>query len=636
MREFTLLSLPDSSPGGIMTEEYFRTLSKSDYRNARSCPTKLYYRELRYPSARDGDEYQALLAEGGYMVEELAKLRYPEGITLEFKPDVRDAAAETAAYLERENVTLFGATLLAGRRMAKVDILEKRGNAIRVIEVKAKSFNSAENDERLRQGKPNIFRNKTKPFAISSAWRAHLEDITFQVLVLTAMIPTAEVSASICLVDKTFRTEIDGFPRLFKIDRSISRSGGSRVYRVTFTGDADLLAEDRSLIELDVTPEVADVRDEVELHARIFEQSFEDGMIKLPEAIGAQCRDCEYRVDDDISPSGFRECWGPLSEVSPTVLDLYQVSSLKGSMGQPLVAELLQQGKASLHDISEDVCGSPGAFRTRRIIQLRHTRSGIEWYGKELAEALESVQYPLHFIDFETSRLALPYHRGMRPYGQVAFQWSCHTLTERWADPIHSEWLNTEEFWPNAEFAHSLRDRIGLNGTVLAWANHERATIKDIIETLHEFDQGDAELEEWGKSVTESGRILDMNKLTVDAFFHPRMGGRSSIKVVLDALWKSDALVRSRYETLTGRTADPTVDPYSLLPPVTINGVRHQVVEGTGAMRAYQAMMYGVERSDEEAKGKWRDLLLQYCQLDTLAMVLIWEYWERKVGGRLF
>jgi hypothetical protein len=49
-------------------------------------------------------------------------------------------------------------------------------------------------------------------------------------------------------------------------------------------------------------------------------------------------------------------------------------------------------------------------------------------------------------------------------------------------------------------------------------------------------------------------------------------------------------------------------------------------------MRAYEAMMYGAEKNDPDAKAKWRKLLLQYCELDTLSMVLIFEYWRRATG----
>jgi hypothetical protein len=49
-------------------------------------------------------------------------------------------------------------------------------------------------------------------------------------------------------------------------------------------------------------------------------------------------------------------------------------------------------------------------------------------------------------------------------------------------------------------------------------------------------------------------------------------------------------------------------------------------------VRAYEAMMYGVERTDEVARRAWRELLLQYCKLDTLSMVLIFDHWRRATG----
>jgi hypothetical protein len=51
------------------------------------------------------------------------------------------------------------------------------------------------------------------------------------------------------------------------------------------------------------------------------------------------------------------------------------------------------------------------------------------------------------------------------------------------------------------------------------------------------------------------------------------------------------------------------------------------VTEGTGAVRAYQEMLYGVSRNDDSTKERWRRLLLQYCELDTAAMVMVWTHW---------
>jgi hypothetical protein len=66
---------------------------------------------------------------------------------------------------------------------------------------------------------------------------------------------------------------------------------------------------------------------------------------------------------------------------------------------------------------------------------------------------------------------------------------------------------------------------------------------------------------------------------------------------------------------------------------VAIAGVDQSVQEGTGAILAYNEMMYGAAREDAKAKDSWARLLEQYCELDTLAMVLIWEYWRRSLDS---
>src|SRR5262245_9566359 len=90
-------------------------LSKSDFKIARTCPTKLYYKKLAYPSIRDGSECREFLADGGYMIETIAKLLHPEGIEVGWDEGLEYSALETVQALQAENVTLFEATLLPAR-----------------------------------------------------------------------------------------------------------------------------------------------------------------------------------------------------------------------------------------------------------------------------------------------------------------------------------------------------------------------------------------------------------------------------------------------------------------------------------------------------------------------------------------
>ena len=70
-----------------MKTDFSKILSKSDFKVARSCPTKLYYKKHGYPSANDGNEYMEYLAEGGYAVGKLATLHFPDGIRIQNELD---------------------------------------------------------------------------------------------------------------------------------------------------------------------------------------------------------------------------------------------------------------------------------------------------------------------------------------------------------------------------------------------------------------------------------------------------------------------------------------------------------------------------------------------------------------------
>jgi len=316
------------------------------------------------------------------------------------------------------------------------------------------------------------------------------------------------------------------------------------------------------------------------------------------------------------------------------MLELYSIGKARGPDRTPLIDWMLKAGTTSLIEIPEEglvnADGEVGKDATRQRRQIRYTRSRETYVGAELRTKIEAVRGPMHFIDFETSRLALPYHTGMRPYGVVTFQWSCHTVASPGQPPSHSDWLNNEEPWPNQLFAESLRRAIGDTGPVLTWSPFENVTLKQVVSDLAEFGRKEPELVAWMNS-TES-RIVDLHTWARDDYYHPMMKGRTSIKFVLDALWKTDVAMREQFVTFTGIAADSSQDPYTSLPPALINGVAQDVHEGTGAMRAYQEMMYGADKDDAGVRAAWSTLLRQYCSLDTLSMVLIFEHWRRLTG----
>jgi len=342
---------------------------------------------------------------------------------------------------------------------------------------------------------------------------------------------------------------------------------------------------------------------------------------------------CHLQLD------GFAECWGSLANAQPSILDLYHAASLRDD-GESVVDSMISQAHAGLMDIPQNIVDSlqiGGSTAKRQWIQITHTKSGQPFVGPGLRTALDSVTYPLYFLDFEAARTAVPFHAGMRPYGLLAFQWSCHVLDHPHAPLRHLEWINTDRSWPNEAFARSLAAAIGTGGTVLTWSPFEASTIRTVRDELAMRGALDESLRtvfaRFEKDpLTGMPGMLDMHRLACAEYFHPDMGGRTSIKIVLDALWRSDAHMRDEFFALTGKRGDASTGPYAALEPLVIAGVEQSVAEGTGAIRAYEALMFGAERHDTGAQQSWRTLLLEYCKLDTLAMVLIWNHWRRVVG----
>jgi hypothetical protein len=123
-------------------------------------------------------------------------------------------------------------------------------------------------------------------------------------------------------------------------------------------------------------------------------------------------------------------------------------------------------------------------------------------------------------------------------------------------------------------------------------------------------------------------------RLVLEHYFHPAMQGRTSIKVVLPALWRSSASLRAdpwfaAYLHLDAQGCP--LDPYKSLPPLPLgdaDGDDDTITDGTGAIRIYQDLIFRHE-ADPQFRENRRRLLLQYCQLDTAAMVMIWRHWSR-------
>lgn len=621
------------------------TLSKSDFQLATSCPKKLVYKKAKYPTTNDTDEYMEMLAQGGYVIGKMATLYHENGIEIEGK--TADCILRTEELLQKKNVILFEAAIQSGQKLVRIDILEKQGNNLHLIEVKSKSFDSS-NPASVKELGP------------------YIEDVAYQYYVLAEKFPGYQIKCSLFMPDKSQYTEIDGLAGWFSMvqsqkdsDRGVEEiiTQEMSVFRkpeVVFKYEndpdrklyVDQLKEQGILTLLDVTVEVLQLQPSIQQSSDTFLRILNEGIQPSDFQISKNCKGCEFDTPNE-KKNGYFECWGKKGYKEHHMFDLYFGGSVKNENKEFYLDELIAKKKTSLFDISIDVLkGSkdkPGKRALRQILQIEKTRENVEWISAELKRFFKNVQYPLHFIDFETYTGAIPFHKHMRPYELIAFQWSCHTISHKGAAPTHKEWIHTGESFPEADqfpnfaFAKSLMQHIGHHGTPFMWAKHENTVLRTILNQMDTFANDDPELKDWLVEMTSDsseereGRLVDMNQLTLDYYFHPYMKGRTSIKKVLPAIWSHFSYLHSvpffaQYSPKNW--TEGIIDPYDELKAMN-NGEASDddvVAGGTDAMRAYHRIRFDDSLTDLQ-KSEIRRQLLEYCKLDTLAMVIIAHHW---------
>ena len=603
-------------------------LSKSEFKLAMSCPTKLAYKKAGLKSSTEFDPYMNYLSDGGYMVGKMAQLYYPEGI--EIKGNTEQCLAQTAEELLKDKVVLFEPAIQVNNKLVRIDILVKNGNQFQLIEVKSKSYSSEEHEE------------KGDAYFKATNWKSYLEDVTYQQYVLQDQFPEAKIDAFLLMPDKSIKSEIDEMINWFHLT-NIQHTPNFREVEVHFTGDAEKLRAHPILKLVSVNKEVAGLMPNVIKNATVFIDSL---LSKTPiiTPISIKCKSCNYTIrDEKNSRSGFEKCWGDLAIAKdengvevPHILTLGQLGNLNPNN---CLNELIEEGKVAIVDIPVEVFYKPTGevkYNGRPMYQATESK---EFLKPEFTELLKGLQYPLYFLDFETSQMAIPFHAGMKPYDKVMFQWSCHVIQSPGAEPVHHEWINTSDFYPNKLFIQSLYDLIGYNGTIMSWSNYENTQLKTMLNLFEAAPdaQTHTELINWlnvicKRDKLDSTNIVDMNDLAIKYYFHPIMKGQTSIKVTLPAVLAATNSSRiknwlSAEKLWLADEQGKIANPYNLLPYFEMYNKSENVKDGTGAMRAYQDMLYGADARNQTVKQEYKNALLRYCKLDTLAMLIIWEHW---------
>lgn len=637
-----------------------RYLTKSRFKLAVGCPTKLFYTGKKdYANTNEGNEFLEMLADGGFQVGELAKLKYPGGIEITSK-QIEKAIAETQALLQQENVILFEPAIVHGNFLVRVDVLVKYGQMLEVIEVKAKSYS----------GDPASLSGKRK--AIAGDILPYLQDVAFQKYVVQMAFPQATVTASLLMPDKSKHATVNGMNQWFKVHRDGHNTQVLVDERARKPGLADtvLTCVNVDYLANEVLNEPLDIpggQGSLAALASLWADHYLRDE-KLPPIIGGQCGSCEYKADPaSLLKSGFHECWKQARQWSDSDFEQGTVLDLWNFRGKD---KLIQQGVCKLSQVTEedlkliDHVLSPLSIAQRQWLQV----NGLPAEWKEqgfyldvdgLAAAMRDWVYPLNLIDFETAAVALPFHAGRRPYEQVAFQFSHHVLeADGCLRHAHQFLHDTPGEFPNYHFVRALREALRHDhGTIFRWSHHENSILKAIKEQLEAESRPPPDrdaLIEFIHSITKDGEraMVDLADIARKHYFHPATKGSCSIKKVLPSVLASSPHLRDTYRQpiygapggipslnfqniawwQTGSDGR-VLDPYKLLAGELEDDMDDEdnpgINQGGAASYAYLRLQFE-DLSDAERTALRRGLL-RYCELDTLAMGFVVQSWHTTI-----
>jgi len=327
------------------------------------------------------------------------------------------------------------------------------------------------------------------------------------------------------------------------------------------------------LTEVDLTDEVKSLRDQV---PDWIARAREVASLEKEPAIqtGDQC--------SDPYPCPFWEhCRA--DRVEPE----YPLTSIP-RLNAALRAELEGRGIVDLRDVPDD-CLTPIQKRVRDA-----TRTGQPYLDAEGAAAdLAPHGWPALFLDFETVRFAVPIWKGTRPYQQIPFQFSLHCVDETGA-LTHEFFLDLSGSDPSEALARALIECCGVTGPIFAYhASFETGILSDLRRRLPQFRRA-------LKSIID--RMVDLLPVAQRRYYHPSQQGSWSLKAVLPAVCPDLS-----YSDLDG------------------------VQDGGMAMEAY--LEAAAPETTEERKQEIERQLLDYCHLDTLAMVRMWEVFRGGDSG---
>ena len=249
--------------------------------------------------------------------------------------------------------------------------------------------------------------------------------------------------------------------------------------------------------------------------------------------------------------------------------------------GKPDPFKLYRQGIIHMRDVPTEKLGWRQRLQMDGLLQQKNVIK-----TEAVNKFVSALWYPLCFLDFETTYLnAVPLFDGTTPNQQVPFQYSLHILENPGAELQHQEFLASTDKNPQEAFLQSLLAAMPKDACILTWNQaFEKGRLEELAKYSPDHKQEIAGILKNVRDLMAPFRRKDI--------YHWQFGGSYSIKAVLPAL----------------------------VPELSYKGLA--VSNGEMAASSWLRMR---NEGDEEQIIKSRLQLLEYCHLDTFAMVRILE-----------
>jgi hypothetical protein len=319
----------------------------------------------------------------------------------------------------------------------------------------------------------------------------------------------------------------------------------------------------------------------------LMESDVTSEVAELVETLRAQTQDALKYLNLTDEPSGCSCRLNSRSKHCPTFHYLnpdipeYSVFNISRINGKKL-ALLVDNDIVNVHDVPEDIKLS--VIQQNQVDAEKTKQPKID--KAAIADTLNELEFPLYFLDYETVSTALPLYGECKPYQQIPFQYSLHVLRDPNGTLEHYEYLSHDSTTlPAHELLSNLKQQIGPSGSVITWnKSFEMGRNREMAEQYPEF----AELM---NSIND--RVFDLMEVFSKQYYvHHKFKGSSSIKKVL---------------------------------PVLVNGFTYDDMDISNGQAAALRWYEAVTSDDPELASATYESLLEYCKLDTLAMVEIYK-----------